>query len=80
MNITTLQTVILNTLTTFSLAVLGIITAIISIGVAYLIFTVGWHRLINDQSLMLGGYYLRKKPYANYNRFHSQKWNMTHTM
>jgi len=76
MTTTTILNIILDTLQVFSLAVFAIISAVIVIGVAYLIFRFGWRRVITDQSLMVGGYYLRKTPVAGYNRFRSQKWNM----
>jgi len=45
MNINSIQTVILNTLTTFSGKVLIIITAVIAVGLAYLIFSFGWQQI-----------------------------------
>lgn len=74
------QNLISLAITQYGLAVLGIITAIIVIAVAYLVFKFGWSRLINDQSLCIGGYYVRNKPYKNYNRFRSQSWNMRNTL
>lgn len=73
-------TLIVNTATTFGVAVLAIIATTIGIGVAYLLFTVGWNRLINDKSLMIGGFYLRNVPYKGYNRFRSKSWNMKKMM
>jgi len=35
--------------------------------------------IMEDRSIRLFGYYLRDKPYASYNRWRSQKWNMEHT-
>ncbi len=74
------QSLIIQAITDFGQAVLGIISAIIIIALAYLVYKVGWYRLINDKSLMIGGYYLRNKPYKNYNRFRSREWNMNNTM
>lgn len=74
-NIDTLN-LILATLATFGACVLAILTAVIAVALAYLVFMFGWSQVINDQSLMLGGYYLRKTPVAGYNRWRSQKWNM----
>jgi len=31
-----------------------------------------------DESLRIGGFYLRKLPYKGYKRFHSQEWNLKH--
>lgn len=78
MSHTSILNLIQSTLITFSLSVLAILTVVIGIGVAYLIFRFGWKRVITDQSLMLGGYYLRKVPIQGYNRFRSQSWNMQH--
>jgi len=75
----TMTSVVLTTLTTFGLSVLAILTAVIGVAVAYLVFKFGWQRVITDQSLMIGGYYLRRKPHAGYNRFRSQEWNIKHT-
>jgi len=79
MTVTAIQTLILSAITQYGLAVLGIITAIIVIGVAYLVYQFGVSRLLHDRSLMIGGYYLRNTPYKGYNRFKSQKWNIEHT-
>lgn len=59
-------------------SLLIIFGSIIGILVGYLIFKYGWWKLFHDQSLEIGGYYLRKTPYAGYKRFRSKKWNMEH--
>jgi len=69
---------ILDACVTLGLAVLSILAATTTIAVGYLVFKFGWSRVIKDQSLMLGGYYLRKVPIKGYNRFKSQKWNYQH--
>lgn len=80
MDTNSIVTLIENTATAFGIAVLAIIATTIAIGVAYLLFTVGWNRLINDKSLMIGGFYLRNVPYKGYNRFRSKSWNMKKMM
>jgi len=79
MNYSDTQNIILDAITQYGLAVLGIISAIIVIALAYLVYKVGISRAFNDQSLMVGGYYLRSLPYKGYNRFRSRKWNMEHS-
>jgi len=79
MTVIAIQNLMLSAITQYGLAVLGIITAIIVIGVAYLVYRFGVSRLLHDRSLMIGGYYLRNTPYKGYNRFKSQRWNMEHT-
>jgi len=61
----------------YGTAILTIITAVISIGLAYLVFRTGW-RMMKDQSFQMGGYYLRQTPYKGYNRWRSKAWNSTH--
>lgn len=80
MTASAIQSLILSTLTQFGVSVLAIITAVIGVAVAYLVFKFGWKRVITDQSLMIGGFYLRNTPYKGYNRWRSKKWNMEHTM
>jgi len=75
MSYTDTITIILNILTVFSAGVFVIISSVIVIATAYLLFRFGWRTVITDQSLMLGGYYLRKTPIKGYNRFRSQAWN-----
>jgi len=72
--------VILNALTSYGIAILAILGAMLGIGLAYLVFHFGWNRLIHDKSLMVGGFYVRNTPYEGYNRWRSRKWNMEHTM
>jgi hypothetical protein len=70
---------IVGAVTDFGAGVLAVLTATIVLGVGYLVFRFGWDRVLHDQSLTVGGFYLRKKPYKGYNRFRSRKWNMKHT-
>lgn len=56
------------------LIVLGSLVGII---VGLLIWKFGV-AFFHDESFRVGGFYLRKVPYAGYKRFHSQKWNMEH--
>lgn len=74
------QALILDAITQYGLAVLGIISVIIVIALAYLIYQVGWYKLLHDQSLTIGGYYIRKTPYKGYNRFRSKSWNLKNTL
>jgi len=73
---TQVTTMILNQLAVFGLAVFTILSSVIAVSVAYLIFHYGYKRFLTDKSLMLGGYYLRSLPVEGYNRFRSQAWNM----
>jgi len=74
------QTIVLDTLTTYGLATLAILGAVLTVSVAYLVFRFGWERLANDRSLKIFGIYVRDTPYKGYNRFRSQKWNLKNTM
>lgn len=70
---------IIDTLQDWSFNAFLVISTGIAVSIGYLVYTYGW-RLINDKSLMIGGFYLRNTPYKGYNRFRSRKWNMEHTM
>jgi len=59
MDISTIQTLILSTLTDFGASVLVILTSVISLGLAYLIFRWGWKQV--QGSLTLSG---RSNSYA----------------
>lgn len=76
---TQVTNLILSTLADWSFYIFIIISSVVGISLAYLVYKFGW-RLINDQSLMIGGFYLRNTPYKGYNRFRSRKWNMSNTM
>ncbi len=71
-----IQSLIITYLGYFTASVLVILTAVIGVGVAYLIFRFGWKRVITDQSLMISDIYIRKLPFRGYNRFRSKEWNM----
>jgi len=78
MNANSAVTIITGAFATFGESVLVIIGLALTIGVGYLVFTVGLKRLLFDQSLEIGGYYLRQVPFKGYKRFHSKSWNMAH--
>jgi len=77
-SVTALQ-LILTQITVLGLAILSILGAITVLMLGYLVYKYG-KRLLFDQSITMGGYYLRNTPYAGYNRWRSQKWNSKHTM
>jgi len=76
---TAAQNLILQQITILGLSILAILGAVVVIMIGYLVFKYG-KKLLFDQSITLGGYYLRNTPYKGYNRFRSQKWNSKHTM
>jgi len=80
MDLNSIETLITSTLTDFGASVLVILTAVIGLAIAYVAFRFGFNKLLFDQSLMVGGFYLRKTPYKGYNRFRSKQWNMKNTM
>lgn len=80
MNLNDTQNLITQAITQYGLAVLGIISAIIVIALAYLVYRKGYDMVFHDSSLMIGGYYIRSKPYKGYNRFRSKSWNIKNTM
>lgn len=80
MQYTDTQNLILSAISQYGLAVLAIISAIVVIALAYLVYKFGVDRLLHDQSLMIGGFYVRQTPYKGYNRFRSRKWNLKNTM
>jgi len=76
---TAVTNLILNTIADWSLNAFLVISTGIGVSIGYLVYKFGW-RLIKDQSLMIGGFYVRNTPYKGYNRFRSKQWNMKHTM
>jgi len=76
---TAVTNLILNTIADWSLNAFLVISTGIGVSIGYLIYKFGW-RLINDQSLMIGGFYVRNTPYKGYNRFRSKQWNIKNTM
>lgn len=79
MTANTAQQLILDQIAILGLAILSILGAVVVLMLGYLVYKYG-KRLLFDQSITLGGYYLRNTPYAGYNRWRSQKWNSKHTM
>jgi len=76
---TAVTNLILNTIADWSFNAFLVISTGIGVSIGYLIYKFGW-RLINDKSLIIGGFYLRNTPYKGYNRFRSRKWNIKNTM
>jgi len=60
------------------------ITSIVASLVALMGLGFGLSRLIvwvtGDESARVGGFYVARTPYKGYKRFHSQEWNMEHTV
>jgi len=72
---------VLGAATDFGYAALVILGSVIILSGGFLVFRWGWKtvlRMAGDQSLEIGGYYLRNLPYKGYNRWRSKKWNMEH--
>lgn len=78
MDYTDALTIITSNVASFGLAALAVLTACISLGVALLVVRYGWWKLAHDQSLEIGGYYVRNLPFKGYHRFRSKTWNMKH--
>jgi len=76
MNSTAIQTLILDSGLVYGLAVLAILGGVVTLALGYLVYKYG-KRAFWDNSIILGGYYLRSTPIQGYNRWRSQKWNMT---
>jgi len=79
MTASTAETLVTGTLTTFGSSVLVILTAVIGIGVAYLIFRFGWYKIQSS----LGSYGESKREQAwlsrqprdkERDRFHSESY------
>jgi len=65
----------------FGYAAVVVLGSVITLSLGFFIFRWGWKtllRMAGDQSLSIGGYYLRNLPYKGYSRWHSKKWNMEH--
>jgi len=82
-----MTTLIIDTLATYGTNLVIILSAVVGVGVAYLVFCFGlnavWHA--DGTTNWLGSHWsaydhLTYKPYKNYNRFRSRKWNMSHTL
>lgn len=78
MNSETITTMILSSVTSFGAAALVILGTLITVIVGFLVFRKGLWALLHDQSLTIGGFYVRNVPYKGYNRFRSRSWNMAH--
>lgn len=77
MNASLASATLITQLGNFGFAMLGILSAVIIVGVGFFVFREG-KRFLLDESYSVGGYYLRKTPYRGYHRFRSQKWNSEH--
>jgi len=74
---------IVDSISSFGGEAFVVLTAIIGIGIGFLVFYWGWRhvkRIALDRSATVGGFYVRNVPYQGYNRFRSRKWNMANTM
>lgn len=61
---------------------LAILATTLAVPVSLFVFRWGWgevKRALTDESYTIGGFFVRKVPYAGYNRWRSRKWNMEHT-
>jgi hypothetical protein len=59
-----------------------ILGVVLTIMVGFFVFSWGFaqvRRAAVDQSYSIGGFYVRRVPYAGYNRWRSRAWNMAHT-
>jgi len=80
------QAVITSGLADFGGSVLVILTAVIGVGIAYIVFDFGYKTIIQGRTSFLSSKLLFLdhvpfvKPYKNYNRLRSKKWNIEHTM
>jgi hypothetical protein len=82
-----ITSLIISTINTFSSSALTIVTAVIAVGLAFLLFRWGknlvWHA--DGTTNWLGRHSttwdkLTYKPYKGYNRFRSRSWNIKNTM
>jgi len=80
MNKDTSLSILLSAITDYGASILIILSSVIIVGLGYLVYRFGWSKLMHDQSLMIGGFYVRNTPYKGYNRWRSRAWNMKHTM
>jgi len=81
MNAASTTPILLSSLLDFGAQAGAILSEVVGVGVALLVFQWGWRQVrlfMTDQSYSIGGYYLRRTPYAGYHRFRSKKWNMEH--
>jgi len=72
---------VLSAASDFSFGALTVLSYVVAIMVSLFVFNWGWgvlRRFMADESFSVGGYFLRKVPYAGYHRFRSKRWNMEH--
>lgn len=81
MNLVDIKNLMTGTLSNFGEQVLLVLTAVIGIAIAYYLYKIAWN-LIRGTTFTNWAWLDRHtyKPYKGYNRFHSQKWNIKHTM
>lgn len=81
MNTIAMKNLILSSLSSYGTQLVIILTAIIGIGLAYLVFRMGW-RLVQGTTWQSNAWLDRMtyKPYKGYNRFRSRSWNVQHTI
>jgi len=75
-----IQILLTDGIATISSEMLIIVSAVVTVIVAFFVLKKGLHAIIHDQSLSIGGFYVRNTPYKGYNRFRSKSWNMKNTM
>jgi len=80
MSTTTGLALVTGAVTDFGTGVLAVLTATLVLTVGYMVFRFGLARLMYDQSLCIGGFYIRRTPWKGYNRFRTRKWNYTNTL
>jgi len=78
MEYTAATSLITDSIAGLAISMLAVLSAFVGVAVGYLIFKFGINRLLYDQSLEIGGYYVRNLPYRGYHRFRSKAWNMAH--
>jgi len=81
MNATSTALLIVNKMNEYGVAVIVILGSFLTVALSMLVFRLGFsyiHRLATDQSLTIGGIYVRNLPYPGYKRFRSKKWNLEH--
>ncbi len=86
MTVSAIETLILDMLTLWGLAVLAILSAVLIVSVAYLIFNFGWKTGFKGETSIISSHvsFLDHvpfvKPYRGFKRYRSTKWNMDNTM
>jgi len=80
MNILAIKNLLLSTLLDFGNSVLILLSAFVVVSLAFFVFRMGWHFL--QGTSFIGWAWLDRqtyKPYKNYNRLRSRKWNLANT-